>query len=265
MDFKQKLDNICHRNNSLLCIGLDTEFAKIPKKLLKKTNPLFSFNKTIIDSTYDLVCAYKPNIAFYEAYGLDGLRQLKLTINYLKKNYPTIPIILDSKRGDVSNTAKMYAKAMFDYWQVDAVTVNPHLGFDAVAPFLEYKNKCTILILKTSNPDSGIFNDLKVNGEQFFIKVAREIAGWRKENVGLFVGATYPADLRVIRKIFPTAPILTAGIGAQGAKTREAVLAGITKDKEGLICNNSRAIIYADNPRVEAQKMRDFIEKVRYG
>lgn len=265
MDFKQKLVNVCHKNNSLLCVGLDPEIEKIPQKFFKKTDPIYHFNKSIIDQTYDLVCVYKPNIAFYEAYGLKGLKQLRLTIDYLKKNYSEIPIILDAKRADIGNTARMYAKAMFEYWDVDAATVCPQFGLDSVAPFFSYRDKCTIFILKTSNPDSDMFYNLKVNGESFYIKVAREIASWRKENVGLFVGATYPRDLSIIRNIFPQAPILTAGIGAQGAKTREAVLAGITKNKGNLICNNSRAIIYATNPRAQAIKMRDFINKARYG
>ncbi|MBI1919393.1 orotidine-5'-phosphate decarboxylase [Candidatus Microgenomates bacterium] len=265
MDFKTKLENTVNKNNSLLCIGLDPEIPKIPSALRKKSQPIFSFNKSIIDSTHDLVCAYKPNIAFYEAYGLNGLKQLKLTIDYLKKNYPDIPIILDAKRADIGNTAKMYARAVFEYWNVDAATVYPQYGLDSLLPFFAYPEKCTILIIKTSNPDSGMFYDLKVNDQPFYLRVAKEIAKWKRNNLGLFVGATYPGELKNIRYLFPNTPILTAGIGAQGAKTTEAVLSGIDKNKQGLICNASRAIIYDKSVRAKARQTRDIINQARYG
>ena len=163
MKFRDKLDLIVTKNNSLLCIGLDTEQEKIAQTL-QESSPkgIFEFNKWVIDQTADLVCAYKPNIAFYEAEGIDGLSELKKTINYLKKNYTRIPIVLDAKRADIPNTAKMYAKSAFDFWDADAVTVYPHLGLDAVKPFLEYKDHLTILLLKTSNPDSGTFQNMKI-------------------------------------------------------------------------------------------------------
>src|SRR3989344_1200455 len=154
MNFQQKLKKIVKKNNSLVCLGLDPEIEKIPSIFRKRRNPLFSFNKEIIDSTYFLVGAYKPNIAFYEAYGLEGLKELKLTMTYLQEKYSEVPVILDAKRGDIGNTAKMYAKAVFEYWNADAVTVYPHLGLDSLLPFFAYKDKLTILLIKTSNPDS---------------------------------------------------------------------------------------------------------------
>lgn len=259
MNFSQKLKSISKKNNSLLCIGLDSELEKIPKHLLKSADPIFDFNKAIIDATFDLVCSYKPNIAFYEANGIDGLKSLKKTIEYLKTNYPQIPIILDCKRADIGNTARMYAKAAFEYWDADGATVYPYLGKDAVLPFLEYKDKCTILIIKTSNPDASMFQD---------IKIAKEIKKWNFENIGLFVGATYPEELKAVRALFPNSPILTAGIGAQGAETAKAVKAGVDKNGENLICNSSREIIYASSredftqaARKEALRLQKLIQE----
>lgn len=270
MNFAQKLKNIVKKNNSLLCIGLDSELEKLPKHLLKSSDPIFDFNKAIIDATFNLVCAYKPNIAFYEAYGIEGLKSLKKTIEYLKKTYPQIPIILDAKRADIGNTARMYAKAIFEYWEADATTVYPYLGLDAVLPFFEYKEKYTILLIKTSNPDASMIQDIEVGGEPFYVKVAKEIKKWDLPNIGLFVGATYPEELGKVRGLFPENPILTAGIGTQGAQTEKAVKAGIDKNGGNLICNNSREIIYASNDkdfskksRQKAQEIKDIINSYR--
>lgn len=270
MNFQQKLDNIVEKNNSLLCVGLDAELSKFPKHILKQKNPIFEFNKEIIDNTFDLVCAYKPNIAFYEAYGIEGLKALKKTIEYIQKKYPQIPIILDAKRADIGNTAKMYAKALFEYWNADATTVYPYLGLDSISPFLEYKDKLTILLIKTSNPDAKTFQDLRINNEPFYMKIAQTVKKWNYRNIGLFVGATYPKELGNVRKLFPTTPILTAGIGAQGAKTEMTVKAGIDNKGDNLICNNSRSIIYASDridfaevAREKAQEMRDIINRYR--
>ncbi len=270
MNFQQKLNKILKKNNSLLCIGLDPDLEKFPKHILKSADPIFIFNKSIIDETFNLVYAYKPNIAFYEAYGLKGLKSLEKTIQYLKKKYPDIPIILDAKRADIGNTAKMYAKAIFEYWGVDATTVYPYLGLDSVVPFLEYKNQCTILLIRTSNPDAKTFQDLKINGEPFYMQLANEIKKWKFENIGVFVGATYPDELVKVRKLFPDSPILTAGLGVQGAQTKKAVQAGVDKKGQNLICNNSREIIYAGSnkdfvlkSRLKAIEIRDIIESYR--
>lgn len=270
MNFQQKLKRIIDKNNSLLCIGLDPEIEKLPKHLLTENDPIFAFNKNIIDQTADLVCCYKPNIAFYEARGIAGLNSLKKTMEYLKDKYPDIPIILDAKRADIGNTARMYAKAMFEYWRSDATTVYPYLGLDSVMPFLEYTDQCTILLIRTSNPGAKTFQDQKVNGKPFYLIIAQEIKKWKFENIGLFAGATYPEDLGKIRSLFPNSPILTAGLGAQGAQTEKAARAGVDKNGGNLICNNSREIIYAGDDKdfaqksaVKAAEIRDYINKYR--
>lgn len=270
MNFQQKLTKIIKKNNSLLCIGLDPEAEKLPKHLRSSKEKFFLFNKQIIDETANLVCAYKPNIAFYEACGIEGLTSLKKTIEYLKSNYPHIPIILDAKRADIGNTARMYAKALFEYWEADATTIYPYLGFDTVLPFLEYKDQCTILLIKTSNPDAKTFLDQEENKNPFYIRVAKEIKKWNFDNIGVFVGATYPKELSNIRKLFPHSPILTAGLGAQGGQTEKVVKAGIDKEGGNLICNSSREIIYAGNGKdfakesaKVANKVRDIINKYR--
>lgn len=271
MTFQQKLNKITKRNNSLLCVGLDPELEKMPKHILKRDDPIFEFNKTIIDTTHDLVCAYKPNIAFYEAYGIDGLKSLKKIIEYIQKNYSNVPIILDAKRADIGNTAKMYAKAIFEYWKADATTVYPYLGLDSLIPFLQYKEKLTILLIRTSNPDAKTFQDLKTNGDPLYMQIAKTVKKWSYKNIGIFAGATYPKELADIRKIFPNTPILTAGIGAQNAEAKKAVRAGVDKNGNNLICNNSRAIIYASSDknfakiaRLKAEEMQETINRYRY-
>lgn len=258
MDFKAKFSVVVKKNNSLLCVGLDPDVGKIPKNL-----SIFEFNKSIIDATSELVCAYKPNIAFYEAYGIDGLSQLRSTIDYLKCEHPDIPIILDAKRADIPNTARMYAKAVFEYWQADAVTVYPHLGLDSVLPFLEYKDKLTILLIKTSNADSGMFQNLQINGMPYYLKVAHEINKWKSNNIGIFVGATYPTELEEIRKIFPDKIFLSAGLGAQAGDIKKAVHSGIDKNGAGIMFNASRSIIYSQDPRKSAHNLQDDINKYR--
>lgn len=257
MDFKTKLANAIKKNNSLVCVGLDPDPEKI------KAGNIFDFNKRIIDQTSNLVCAYKPNIAFYEAYGIDGLQELKKIIVYLRKNYPQIPIVLDAKRADIQNTARMYAKSAYEYWDADAVTVYPHLGLDSIEPFLEYKEKLTILLFKTSNPDSPTFQNLKTENGEYYMAMAKKIATWKYKNFGIFVGATYPKELKALREIFPNHIFLSAGIGAQSAQIKAAVKAGIDKNGEGIMFNASRSIIYAQNPKQAAQKLKDEINKYR--
>jgi len=263
MKFQEKLNNAIKKNNSLLCVGLDPELSKIPSIFLKQKKPIFEFNKSIIDVTHSLVCAYKPNIAFYEAYGINGLRQLKQTFEYLQSYYPEIPIVLDAKRADIGNTAKMYAKSFFEYWNADAVTVYPHLGLDSLTPFLDYKNKLIILLLKTSNPDSGMFQDVLVENKPYYLHLAETIKKWNYGNIGIFVGATYPKEIKNLRDIFPNKIFLTAGLGAQSAEIRKTVKAGIDTHKSGIMFNSSRSIIYAKNPRQEALKLKDEINKYR--
>jgi len=264
MSFKQKLEKIVKKNNSLLCVGLDTDLEKIPKKLARNNDPIFEYNKKIIDATNDLVCSYKPNIAFYEAYGIEGLKSLKKTIDYLKSNFKDIPIILDAKRGDVPNTAKMYAKAVFYYWKADAVTVNPILGLDTIKPFLEYKDRLIILLIKTSNTDAKMFQDIKADSKPYYLNVAQIVKRWNFDNIGIFIGATYPKTLEELRTLFPTSIFLSAGLGAQSADIKKAVKAGIDENKSSIIFNASRSIIYAKDPRQEARKLRDEINKYRW-
>lgn len=252
MNFLKKLERQIKKNNSPLCIGLDPDLEKIPKHLLAENDPIFSFNKIIIDSTFDLVCSYKPNIAFYEAYGIDGLKSLKKTIDYLKSNFKNIPIILDAKRGDIGNTAKMYAKSLFDYWEADAVTVNPYLGLDAIEPFLKYKEKGIIILCRTSNPGAKDFQDTEVSIEfhlyqPLYIKVAKKAVEWNKRygNCLVVVGATWPEQLKKVREIATDMFFLVPGIGTQGADIKKILVNGLRKDKSGLIINASRAVIYA--------------------
>ncbi|MSU25876.1 MAG: orotidine-5'-phosphate decarboxylase [Candidatus Levybacteria bacterium] len=256
MKFINKLDLIVKENNSLLCIGLDPELSKLPKNL-NNINDIFYFNKEIIDATNDLVCAYKPNIAFYEALGIDGLLELKKTIDYLKKLYPKTIIILDAKRGDVPNTARLYAKTAYEYWDIDSVTISPNLGLDSILPYLEYKDRLTIFLIKTSNPDSGMFQDISVNGEPYHIVISKIISKWNYDNFGIFVGATYPNQLNNIRKIFPNRIFLSAGIGTQSADIEKAVKAGIDMNKGGIIYNSSRNIIYGSNNNNFAEIARE--------
>lgn len=258
MDFSKKLQNIITKNNSLVCAGLDPDPEKLPDGVSQ-----FEFNKKIIDQTHDLVCAYKPNSAFYEGAGTEGLESLKQTIDYLKENYPEIPIILDAKRGDIGNTAKMYARSAFKFYDADAVTIYPHLGLDSIEPFLSYTDKLTILLFKTSNPDSGTFQNLEVDGMPYYLKVAQTVKSWDRENIGIFVGATYPQEMAKLREIFPDNIFLSAGIGAQDAEIEAVVKAGIDKNGAGIMFNASRSIIFDEDPKTAACKLRDEINKYR--
>jgi orotidine-5'-phosphate decarboxylase len=272
MSFKKKLEKAVRKNDSLVCVGLDTDSKKIPETVARKSDPIFKFNKAIIDSTADLVCAYKPQIAFYAAEGEQGLSALKKTVNYLNKNYPWIPIICDAKRGDIGNTAAKYTEEIFDWFGFDAATVNPYLGFDSIKPFLERKDKGIIILCRTSNPGASDFQDLKIKGKPLYQKVAEKVTKWDKKfsNCLMVVGATWPSQLAQIRKIAPDIPLLVPGIGAQGGDVEAVVKNGQDKRGTGLIINSSRGIIYASNDpdfakaaRGEAQKLRNEINRYR--
>lgn len=269
MLFKDKFNAIIDKNNSLLCIGLDPDLNRMPVNL-QSVSSIFKFNKHIIDATHDLVCAYKPNIAFYEAYGLEGLAELKKTMEYLQRKYPHIVTVLDAKRGDIPNTAKMYAKAVYKYWNADSVTVHPSLGLDSITPFLEYKNKLTIILIKTSNPDSGMFQNILVNKKPYYVVMSEKIKEWNYENIGIFIGATYPQELQKVRSLFPEKIFLSAGMGAQLAEVGKAVRNGIDKNGKGIMYNASRSIIYATTntqfakrARLEAEKLKNLINTYR--
>lgn len=260
MHFLTKLELATNKNNSLLCIGLDPD----PQNLHGPKNQ-FEFNKKIIDKTADLVCAFKPQVAFYSAAGLKGVEDLKKTIDYIHNSYPTIPVILDAKRGDVSNTAKMYAKEIFDFFKADATTVNPYCGLDSVEPFLKRKEMGVFVICKTSNPSASNFQDMQTEGQPFYVQVAKKVVQWNNKfsNAYIEIGATWPKDVGILRKIAKDIPFLIAGIGAQGGDLEQTLKNGLRKDMRGLIINSSRGIIYATNPRSAALKLRNDINKYR--
>ncbi len=257
MNFADKLAAAVARSNSLLCVGLDPGWARLPEP-----KDQFGFNKAIIEATHDLVSAYKPNPAFYEARGAEGVQALKDTCDYLREQYPEIPIIVDAKRGDIGNTNAGYVEYVFDYLGADAVTVHPYFGSESLGAFLEREDKGIIVLCRSSNPGAGELQDLTVDGEKLYVRVAREVVdSWNKSgNCLLMVGATYPEELREIRQLAgPDMPFLVPGIGAQGGDVRATVEAG----GDNLIISASRAVIFADDPRAEAQKLRDEINKYR--
>jgi orotidine-5'-phosphate decarboxylase len=268
MKFLEKLLNISEKNNSLLCVGLDTDIGKIPEFLLKEDDPLFSFNKKIIDSTSDLVSAYKPNAAFYEASGVKGWEALKKTCEYIPKE---IPIIIDAKRGDIGNTARMYAKAIFEDLKGDASTVNPYLGEDSISPFLAYEDKCAFILCLTSNKGAEDFQLRKIDDKPLYELVAKKILQWNeKGNCGLVVGATYPEQLKRIREIVGKMPILIPGVGAQKGDVEKTIRFGTDDEGNLAIINSSRGIIYAsgkedfaDAARDKAKSLRDTINLFR--
>jgi orotidine-5'-phosphate decarboxylase len=264
MDYTQLFSNI-KRKKSFLCIGLDTDSHKIPKILKDDENPVFKFNKQIIDRTASFCVAYKPNIAFYEAAGAAGWINLQMTVNYIRGNYPDIFIIADAKRADIGNSSKMYAKAFFEEMDFDAITVNPYMGEDSVAPFLTYKNKWAIILALTSNPGASNFQlvlDSNSNLHLFEIVIKEAISWGNKENMMFVVGATKAEMLADIRKIIPDNFILVPGIGAQGGSLSDVARFGMNQQC-GLLVNSSRNIIYADATDQFAVKAGDEAQKIQ--
>ncbi len=231
---------------SFLCVGLDVDINKIPAHLLNEPDPIFSFNKAIIDATAPYCVAYKPNLAFYEAYGIKGLTAFQKTVDYIHENYPQQFIIADAKRGDIGNTSSMYAKTFFEEYDVDALTVAPYMGEDSVTPFLGYDGKWVILLALTSNKGSNDFQfTVAENGERLFESVLRKSQQWGNEdNMMYVVGATQGRMFEDIRKVAPRHFLLVPGVGAQGGSLQEVCKYGMT-DECGLIVNSSRGIIYA--------------------
>jgi orotidine 5'-phosphate decarboxylase subfamily 2 len=260
MDFEKQLQSAVRKNNSLVCVGLDPDAARLEGSL-----DVFQFNKRIIDLTANLVCAFKPNSAFYEAYGTDGFKFLKLTVDYIKENYPEIPVILDAKRADIGSTSEMYARQVFDFLGVDAVTVNPYLGEDSLEPFLKRKDKGIIVLCRTSNPSASDFQDLQIDGLPLYVKVAEKVVAWNEKykNLLMVVGATYPEELKTIREIAPKMTFLVPGVGSQGGDLEKTLKNGLLKDRSGLIISSSRGIIYSPDPKSAAQKLKDEINKSR--
>ena len=262
MNRKELFEQI-KKKQSFLCVGLDVDLKKVPEHLLKEEDPIFAFNKAIIDATAPYCVAYKPNLAFYEAFGVKGLMAFEKTVKYLKENYPEQFIIADAKRGDIGNTSKMYARTFFGEYDVDALTVAPYMGEDSVTPFLDgYDNKWVILLALTSNKGSFDFQLTEVKGgERLFEKVIRKSQEWgNDENMMYVVGATRGEMFTDIRKAAPNAFLLVPGVGAQGGSLQDVCKYGIIKDC-GLLVNSSRGIIYADNTenfaKVAGQKAKE--------
>jgi len=280
-----ELFNARWAEGKFVCVGLDSDYAKLPESVKTSGNPeeaIVTFNKAIIDATKDLVCAYKPNSAFYEAQGPAGLAALKTTMEYIHEVAPGAPVILDAKRADIGNTNNGYVTFAFDWLGVDAITVHPYLGKEALKPFLDRADKMIIVLGRTSNPGAGEFQDLTVSspvnsvnpvnpapaGAKLYQLVARQVAEfWNTNgNCGLVAGATYPEELAEIRKIVGDLPLLIPGIGKQGGDLEKAVLNGRNSKKQGMIINNSSGVLFASSgpdfaqaARVVTQKMHDDI------
>lgn len=264
---RQQLIHQIFTKKTFLCVGLDTDISKIPEHLKNETDPLFAFNKAIIDATAPYCVAYKPNLAFYESYGLKGMMAFEKTIQYLKDHYPTHFIIADAKRGDIGNTSKMYARTFFEEYDFDSVTVAPYMGEDSVKPFLEYNGKWVILLALTSNKGSHDFQLTEdKSGERLFEKVLKKSQEWgTPENLMYVVGATQGRMFEDIRRIAPEHFLLVPGVGAQGGSLQEVCKYGMTKDC-GLLVNSSRGIIYAgkgtDFAEAAARKAREMQEEM---
>ncbi|MFD2914889.1 orotidine-5'-phosphate decarboxylase [Psychroserpens luteus] len=262
----QQLTQQIKKKNSFLCIGLDVDLNKIPKHLLKDEDPIFAFNKAIIDATHHLCVAYKPNTAFYEAYGLKGWKALEKTIMYLNVKYPEIFTIADAKRGDIGNTSTMYAKAFFEDLAFDSVTVAPYMGKDSIEPFLAFENKHTIMLALTSNEGAFDFQTKMVAGKELYKQVLETSKSWKNsENLMYVVGATKAEYLADIRNIIPDSFLLVPGIGAQGGNLQDVCKYGMN-DSVGLLINSSRGVIYAsqneDFAEVAAEKARELQEQM---
>lgn len=270
MTFYEKIAAAWAKNNSLVCVGLDPDFNKLPECVKGGKNPLFDFNKAIIDATKDYVCAYKPQAAYYA--GQDRDEDLQMTMDYLAETAPEIPVILDVKRGDIGSTAEMYAKEAFERYHADAVTVNPYMGFDTLKPFLDHADKGVIILCRTSNPNSGDLQNLVTDGYMLYEHVAMLVRDrWNyNKNAALVIGATYPEELKKIRTLCPELPFLVPGVGAQGGDVQKVIANGATADKTGLIINSSRGIIYAskgedfaEKAGAAAKELRDLINSYR--
>lgn len=264
---RSELVNQIKTKRSFLCVGLDTDLKKVPQHILNEEDPIFAFNKAIIDATAPYCVSYKPNLAFYEAFGVKGLISFEKTIKYLKENYPNHFIVADAKRGDIGNTSAMYARTFFDEYDVDSLTVAPYMGEDSVTPFLGYKNKWVILLALTSNKGSHDFQLTEdKDGVRLFEKVLKKSQEWgNDENMMYVVGATQGQMFEDIRKVAPTHFLLVPGVGAQGGSLQEVCKYGMIKDC-GLLVNSSRGIIYAshdeDFAEVAGQKAKELQEQM---
>jgi orotidine-5'-phosphate decarboxylase len=274
---KEKFNHRAQKINSLLCVGLDPDFGKLPEKFKGMQNPQFEFNKWIIDQTAEFAAAFKPNVASYEVRDAEGWKELQMTARYIHENYPDIFTICDAKRADIGYTSELYAQAILDNLDFDAVTLHPYLGMDAIKPFLDRRDKVSIILCRTSNPGAGELQDLEFTpstlegeglrerGKKLWQVVAHKVSrDWNyNHNCMLVVGATYPAELGKVREIVGEMSLLVPGIGTQGGSVEEVMKAGLNSAKRGLIINSSKGIIFAQDPKAEAKKLRDEINKYR--
>jgi len=246
VNFIDKLSSAWTANNSLLCVGLDPDLTKMPLHLQREPDGIFTFCTAVIDATADLACAFKPQIAYFAALGAE--RQLEDICHYARTNYPHIPLLLDAKRGDIGATARQYAREAFDRYGADAVTVNPYMGFDSVAPYMEWDDRGVIILCRTSNPGGSDLQFLNVDGRPVYQHVAQLVAEkWNKNGqCALVVGATFPDELAQVRAIVGDMPLLVPGVGAQGANVQATVNAGRTAAGTGMMINSSRAVLYAE-------------------
>lgn len=256
MKFVEKLVSAARANDSWLCVGLDPEPERLPSGI-----SMLEFCRAIIEATHDLVCAFKPNAAFFEGVGADGWITLKAVIESVPKH---IPVILDAKRGDIGNTASAYARSAFERMGADAVTVNPYMGYDSLKPFVDYQEKGVFVLCRTSNPGSADFQSLEFDGKPLYRAVADKVAEWNTcGNLGLVVGATQPEELNNIRQSYPEMPLLIPGVGMQGGSLEQAVKYGINPDGELAIINSSRQVIYASSGADYAKASREAAQTLR--
>jgi orotidine-5'-phosphate decarboxylase len=264
--FRERLAAAWERSRSLVCVGLDPDSTKIPARFARAAEPIFEWSREVIDATHDLVCSYKPQIAFYSAVGAE--RELEKTIAYIRARAPQVIVILDAKRGDVGNTAAAYAREAFERYDADAVTVNPYLGGDSLAPFLADPARAALVLCRTSNPGARDLQDLVVEGQPLYRRVAERAAKqWNaNHNLGLVVGATYPDEMALLRRAHPELPFLAPGIGTQGGDLEAVLAAGLDAKRRGLFVSSSRAIVFAGDAaaiRAAAQTLRDDINRAR--
>lgn len=261
----EKYEKRVGKANSLVCVGLDSAFEKIPEKFTQTEFPQFEFNRWIIEQTNEYTSAYKPNIAFYEARGDRGISELKMTMDYLQEMHLDILTICDAKRADIGNTSAQYAKSIFDWFGFDAVTLNPYLGKDALQPFLDYKDKGCMIVCRTSNLGAREFQDLLVEERPLWQIVAETVAKeWNSNgNCVLVVGATYPEDIKIARSLAGDIPLLIPGVGAQLGDLKAVMQAGVDSQRRGLIVNAGRSLIFSENPEEAARTLRDEINRWR--
>jgi orotidine-5'-phosphate decarboxylase len=251
--------------NSLLCVGLDSDIRHLPESFQRENQPQFAFNRWIIEQTHDFAAAYKPNMAFYERRGEQGLHELRLTLDYLHIHHPDIFTICDAKRGDIDSSSQGYAAVIFDDMGFDAVTLHPYLGRDSLQPFLSRPGKTCIILCRTSNSGAGEIQDLQIDGKPLWQVVAEKVSReWNvNDNCMLVVGATYPDEMRRIRDICGDMTFLVPGVGAQGGDVEATVKAGLNRAGKGIIVNSSRGIIFSDTPAEAARTLRDTINQYR--